>query len=90
MRLRLSGDIHIEDRWNHPSESVDELRQLLAEGAEAVEEAQRKDFYEISDGFHVFYIHVCPNGKVLLLAIWPSELQFATQPANYLRASPAV
>jgi DNA-binding GntR family transcriptional regulator len=90
MLLQLSGEINIEDRWNHPLENVEELRRLLAEGVEAIAEPQRRDFYEIDNGFHIFYIHVCPNGKVLLLAIWPRELQVATQPANYLRAASAV
>jgi hypothetical protein len=86
MLLRLSGEIKIEDRWHHPLESVEILRGLLARGVEAFPEPQRKDFYEIRSGFHVFYIHVCPTGKVLLLAIWPAELQVAQQPASFSQA----
>jgi hypothetical protein len=87
MLLRLNGDINIEDRWTHPAESIEELRRLLAGGVEAVPEPQRRGFYEIQTEFHVFYIHVCPNGKVLLLAIWPAQLQLAPPEVSYLRAS---
>jgi hypothetical protein len=87
MLLRLKGDINIEDRWNHSVESIEELRRLLAEGVEAVPEPQRRGFYEVQTEFQVFYIHVCPSGKVLLLAIWPAELQPVPQALNCLRAS---
>lgn len=90
MLLRLSGEINIEDRWNHPPESIADLRGLLAAGVEAAADPQRKDFYEIRSGLEVFYIHLCPNGKVLLLAIWPAELQIASQPESYMRAASAM
>jgi hypothetical protein len=63
---------------------------LLAEGVEAVAEPQRKDFYEVQNGFNVFYIHLCPNGKVLLLAMWSRDLHVAPPAENYLRASSAM
>jgi hypothetical protein len=90
MLLRLSGDIRIEDRWNHPSETVEELRALLAGGVEASPEPHRQNFYEIRNGFHIFYVHICPTGKVLLLAIWPAELQFAQQAANLSQACSSI
>jgi hypothetical protein len=74
MLLHVSGDIQIEDRWNHPAESVRVLRSLLAAGVEAGEDHQRKGFYEIEHDSRVFYIHLCPSGKVLLLAIWTQEI----------------
>ncbi|MGH9446115.1 MAG: hypothetical protein ACRD3O_10350 [Terriglobia bacterium] len=81
MLLRLSGDIVIEDLWNHSAESVTELRSLLTRGVEALSERQRKDFYEVENGFRVFYIHLCPNGKVLLLAIWSKDSLPTAAPA---------
>jgi hypothetical protein len=87
MRLRLSGDINIEDRWSHSVESIEELRRLLAEGIEAVPESGRRGFYEVQTGFHVFYIHICPSSRVLLLAIWPAQLQLASPAVNCLGAS---
>ncbi|MGH9444956.1 MAG: hypothetical protein ACRD3O_04400 [Terriglobia bacterium] len=82
MLLQLNGNIVIEDLWNHSAESITELRSLLARGAEAVSERQRKDFYEVESGFRVFYIHLCPNGKVLLLAIWSKDNLQAPTPAS--------
>ncbi len=73
MLLRLSGNIQIEDRWHHPPGSVDALRALLVNGVEAATDHQRKGFYEIEDGARVFYVHLCPTGRVLLLAIWTRE-----------------
>jgi hypothetical protein len=87
MLLRLNRDVRIEDRWSHSVEDVEELRRLLGQGVEAVPESQRKGFYEIQTAFHVFYIHLCPSGNVLLLAIWPAELQRAPQTLNCLAAS---
>ncbi len=88
MWLRLGGDVIIEDLWNHSTENVAELRSLLARGVEAASERQRKDFYEIDGGFRVFYIHLCPNGKVLLLAIWAHDhVQAAASAAAQFRSS---
>lgn len=87
MLLRLNGDVRVEDRWNHSLEIVEELRGLLAAGADAVADPHRKDFYEVDNGFRVFYIHICPSGKVLLLAVWSKELHIAAAPATYFRAA---
>lgn len=69
--IHLNPDTVIEDLGNHAVESVEKLRALLASGAPARTDPQRKSFYEVENCSRVFYIHVCPNGKVLLLAIWP-------------------
>lgn len=73
MLIRLNHDTIIEDLGNHAAESVEKLRALLASGAPAKTDPQRKNFYEVENCSRVYYIHVCPNEKVLLLAIWPKE-----------------
>ena len=71
MLIRLNPETIIEDLGNHAVESVEKLRALLASGAPAQTDPQRKDFYEVENCSRIYYIHVCPSGKVLLLAIWP-------------------
>ncbi|MGH9430814.1 MAG: hypothetical protein ACRD3T_04670 [Terriglobia bacterium] len=73
MWIRLNQDAVIEDLGNHAAESVEKLRALLASGARAQTDPQRRSFYEVENGSRIYYIHVCPNGKVLLLAVWPKE-----------------
>lgn len=73
MFLKLDGNFVIEDMWNHPAERVEELRGLLRRGHPAFEDPHRKNFYEVGNNSCVFYIHICPNGKVLLLAMWAKE-----------------
>ena len=68
MILRLNGHPTIENLRNYPAETVAKLRGLLAVGAKARSDPRRKDFYDLETGSQVFYIHLCPNGKVLLLA----------------------
>lgn len=70
MILRLNESILIEDMRNHPAEALQRLRALLAAGTPARLDPRRKNFYELEDDSRVFYIHICPNGKVLLLAMW--------------------
>jgi hypothetical protein len=89
MLLQLKGEVIIEDLWNHSAESVEELRSLLLRGAEAVSEQQRKDFYEIDGGCRVFYVHLCPNGKVLFLAMWSKGNFQATAASQLQTAAPA-
>lgn len=74
MLLRLTGSPEIEDVWSHPTESVEALRTLLREGATAYADPRRKNFYEIDNCTRVFYIHITPSAKVLLLAIWSKDL----------------
>jgi len=91
MLLKLNGKIEIEDVWNHAPERVQELRELLAQGVPAFADAHRKDFYEIEHDSRVFYIHICPNGKVLLLAVWPKEnFQPLIRAASHMISTSAV
>jgi hypothetical protein len=73
MLLRLNGDPRIEDLRNHPAESVEKLGMLLRGGAPARPDPRRRDFYEVDDSDRVFYIHITPRGRVLLLAIWLND-----------------
>ena len=70
MVLQLSGYPVIENLRNYPAETVGELRTLLGAGAEAYVHPGRKNFYDLKQGPRCFFIHVAPNGKVLLLASW--------------------
>ena len=73
MLLRLNEDPRIEDLRNHPAESVEALRTLLRTGAPARPDPRRRDFYEIDNCSRVFYIHITPRGRVLLLAVWSKD-----------------
>src|SRR5215472_12856313 len=73
MFLRLNGNPVVEDLRKHPSAAVDALRWLLSTGARARVDPHREAFYEVEDGSRVFYIHITPRGKVLLLAIWDKD-----------------
>ncbi len=74
MVLRREKNLTIEDLRNHPAETIEKLRGLLAAGALAQADPRRPDFYELENGSQVFYIYVSPNnGKVLLLATWTKE-----------------
>ncbi|MGH9450913.1 MAG: hypothetical protein ACRD11_10260 [Terriglobia bacterium] len=73
MLLKLNEPLVIEDMQHNSAEGVRRLRDLLLRGTAASEDAHRKRFYDIDDGFRVFYIHICPSGKVLLLAVWQNE-----------------
>jgi hypothetical protein len=64
----------IEDLRHHPVETVAELRQLLAGGANLTPDPKRAHFYEVEGDSRVYYIHVSSaTGKILLLATWPVE-----------------
>ncbi len=68
---RLNHSSEIENLRNHPAETVEQLRYLLASGAPARPDPRRAGFYEVENHSRVFYIHISPvNGKVLLLATW--------------------
>lgn len=75
MIIRLKKNARIESLQKHPEAAVSDLRALLSAGAVAHADPRRNHFYEIEDGSRVFYIHLCPNGKVLLLAIWKRPLR---------------
>jgi hypothetical protein len=86
MILQLNQNANIEDLRNHPAEVLEQLRTLLAGGAQARVDPRRRHFYEVEDGSRIFYIHICPSGKVLLLASWDKVSSAATCPEN-VRAS---
>jgi hypothetical protein len=71
-------EVQIEDLRHHPIESIKALRRTLCDGAKVKRDPKRDGFYEIDDGRSVYYIHVTPMGKVLLLATWPSEAALET------------
>jgi hypothetical protein len=69
----METEVQIQDPRNHSAETVFALRSLLAGGANVVPDPKRKGFYEVKSGSIVYYIHVSPiNRNVLLLATWPS------------------
>jgi hypothetical protein len=83
MIFRMNHQTTIDDLRRHPADLVRELEQLLAAGAEAYPDPHRKDFYEVENTDHVFYIHVRPHGRVWLLAIWPKiGTPLAAEPAT--------
>ena len=74
MVTNLNGNTHIEDLGNHPAETVDALRGLLARGANTIADPKRNGFYEVDSGSVIYYIQISPTtGKVLLLATWQNE-----------------
>lgn len=75
MVLRLTHELILDDLRNHPAETVEEVRSLLAAGATARPDPRRKNFYELEGHSQVFYVYVYPRGsKVLLLAAWPRDI----------------
>lgn len=77
-QLRFNGNLQIEDLRKHSEEIVEKLRRLLSDGTTAQADPRRKDFYEVQNGSVVYYIHVSPiSRKVLLLATWPKENSLA-------------
>lgn len=72
-------EINIEDLRNHPPESIERLRELLVSGAARHPDPQRSNFFEIEDQDRVYYVHISPSGKVLLLATWMREPAHAEQ-----------
>lgn len=73
MLLKLNKPVQVEDMQQYPSEYALRLRDLLSRGVTATADPARKDFFDVEDAFRVFYIHICPSGKVLMLAVWPKE-----------------
>ncbi len=83
MLLRLDVNLTIDNLRDHPLETVEKLRQLLAEGALVHADPQRDGFYELHVDDSVFYLHVSPySGKVLLLAHWPKNGRAQTAERN--------
>jgi hypothetical protein len=74
MVLRLTNELVVTDLRNHPAETVERLRALLAAGGPAQPDPKRENFYELEDRNQVYYVYVYPRGtKVLLLATWPKN-----------------
>jgi hypothetical protein len=71
MILRMEQQPTIDNLRNYPSEVVDQLGTLLAEGVKARPDPRRKHFYELEHAVHTFFVHVSPlSGRVMLLAKW--------------------
>jgi hypothetical protein len=74
MVLRMRNGLVVKDLRNHPAETVERLRTLLAAGGTAYPDPKRENFYELEDGHQVYYVYVYPRGdKVLFLATWLKE-----------------
>lgn len=74
MLMGCASELQIEDLRHHPTELVMTLRSLLTGGAKVTPDPKRADFYEIESGSVVYYIHVSPiTKKIMLLATWPAE-----------------
>jgi hypothetical protein len=70
--MRTESSFEVKDLRNHSPETIETLRGLLANGADAHPDVKRPHFYEIEDDTCVFYVYVSPvDGSVELLAIWP-------------------
>lgn len=71
MMLRMRNNPTIKTVRSRPTETVEELRSLLTDGAEARPDVRRKNIYEVDGGSRVYYIHISPaSRKVTLLAVW--------------------
>jgi streptogramin lyase len=84
MVLKLNGNTGIDNLRNYPAEVVEKLRSLLAAGARASRDPNRKEFYDVENGSRMFYIHISPTGNVWLLASWVKP------PAPLAEAQPAL
>jgi hypothetical protein len=90
MILRLEKKPAIDNLRKYPAGTVEKLSGLLTAGAEAHLDPHRKNFYDVENGSQMFYIHIAPSGKVLLLATWPRQraeahapnAAFATEPCT--------
>ncbi len=89
MVLQLSGKIVIENLRNYPAETVQKLRDRLTAGGEARPEPRRQGFYDLEIDSQVFYIHLTPKGKVLLLAVWARDKRPTTAEEKELVAQPS-
>ncbi|MFQ5696422.1 MAG: hypothetical protein ACE5HB_10570 [Terriglobia bacterium] len=79
MMLQLRETAMIENLRHYPHQTVQALRGLLAAGALAQADPRRKHFYELENGSEVFYIHLTPRTRrVLLLATWRKDCPQAT------------
>jgi hypothetical protein len=86
MILKLKDSPIIENTRHYSAETVANLRSLLTEGAWAVPDPHRRNFYDVENGEHIYYIHICPSGRVLLLATWLKEHTETPAPEHELAA----
>ena len=71
MVLQLREKLSIENLRNYPTETVNNLRVLLENGALAHADPRHENFYEVENGRRIFYVYLSPaSGKVILLATW--------------------
>ncbi len=70
MVLQMNANSGIDNFRHYPDEVVQKLRGLLARGANAHPDPQRKNFFDVENGSRMFYIHLAPTGRVWLLASW--------------------
>lgn len=88
MTLRLRKEPVIDNLRQYPSDIVSKLRELLLAGAEAYADPHRKEFYDVANGSRMFFIHIAPSGKVLLLATWQKPAPRVAEPQEALAAQP--
>jgi hypothetical protein len=73
-KLHWNPNCRIEDPRKHSFETVERLRELLADGSTIRQDPRRQSFYEVHDNASVYYIYASPiSGKVYLLATWQKE-----------------
>ena len=74
MVMRWENEVQVQDIRNHRPELVHGLESLLLGGTSLTPDPRHPGFFEIHDGTQVYYIHIVPNTrKVLLLAAWMQE-----------------
>jgi hypothetical protein len=87
MVLQMNEQSRIEDPRNYGPEVLNDLRNLLTEGASAQRDPRRENFYELENGESAFYIHISPvNGDIMLLARWLSSPKDLCTHAAHLAA----
>ncbi len=85
MVLQSQRQWTIENLRHYPTQTIEQLRELLAAGVPARLDPRRENFYELESPQQVFYIHVSPvNGKVILLATWRKNPEPACKAADRL------
>ena len=64
----------IENPRNYLASIVGQLKERLVSGVHACPDPKRKNFYDIENGIHIYFIHLSPRtGEVMLLARWLSR-----------------
>jgi hypothetical protein len=90
MWMKWGWNIQVEDLRNHGPETVMTLRYLLTCEAKITPDPKRAGFYEVESESAMYYIYApTRDGKVLLLATWPSEGALAAHDHEEPKASGA-